>query len=94
MGPVTFGMVYQGRRQKKKYPAVKIHPGKFEDEPGKFWLVSEKFLRFVLKFSRMYFYGRINFFLTAMLQRMPFFFAEEGLTPMVPMYLSGRVTGF
>ena len=52
-------------------------------------------MRFVLKFSRMYFYGRIIFFfLTAMLQRMSFFFAKAGLSPMVPMYLSGRVTGF
>ena len=64
LGPVTFGMVYQGRRQKKNYPAVEIHPGKFEDKPGKFWLAGEKFLRFVLKFSRMYFYSRIIFFLT------------------------------
>ena len=79
--------------KKKNYPAVKIHPGIFEDEPGKFWLVGQKFVRFVLKFCRMYFYGRILFFdgdATADV----LFFAKAGLTPMVPMYLSGRVTGF
>ena len=50
-------------------------------------------MRFVLKFSRMYLYGRIFFFdgdATADV----LFFAKAGLTPMVPMYLSGRVTGF
>ena len=50
--------------KKKNYPAVKIHPGKFEDEPQKFFTNQPKFSRFVLKFSRMYFYSRIIFFLT------------------------------
>ena len=49
------------------------YPGNFKDEPGKFWPVDEKILRFVLKFPRMYFYSRIIFFWTAMLQRMSFF---------------------
>ena len=73
LGASHFWHGLPGSASKKNYPAVKIHPGKFEDEPGKFWLVGESFLRFVLKFSRMYFYSRIIFFWTAMLQRMSFF---------------------
>ena len=34
--PVTYGMVYQGRRQKRNYPAVKIRVDIFKDEPGIF----------------------------------------------------------
>ena len=30
--------VFQHRHPKKNYPVVKIHPGKFEDGPGNFWL--------------------------------------------------------
>ena len=51
-------------------------------------------MRFVLKFSRMYFYGRIIFFFDGDATADVLFFAKAGLTPMVPMYLSGRVTGF
>ena len=46
LGPVTFGMVCQGRRQKKNYPAVKIHPGKFELGPQKSFSVRPNFHRF------------------------------------------------
>ena len=41
--PVTYGMVYQGRRQKKNYPAVKIRVDIFKDEPGIFFPVGENF---------------------------------------------------
>ena len=41
--PVTYGMVYQGRRQTKNYPAVKIRVDIFEDEPGNFLAVGENF---------------------------------------------------
>ena len=44
-------------------------------------------MRFVLKFSR-------KFFLDGDATTDALFFAKEGLTPMVPMYLSGSVTGF
>jgi len=29
------GGKFKGQLQKKKYPDVKLHPGKFEDGPGK-----------------------------------------------------------
>ena len=79
--------------KKKNYPAVKIHPGKFEDEPQRFFANQPKFSRFVFKFSRMYFYSRI-IFLDGDATADALSFAKAGLTPMVPMYLSGRVTGF
>ena len=41
--PVTYGMVYQGRRPKKNYPAVKIRVDIVKDEPGIFFPVGENF---------------------------------------------------
>ena len=41
--PVTYGMVYQGRRQKKNYPAVKIRVDIFKDDPGNFFPVGKNF---------------------------------------------------
>ena len=41
--PVTYGMVYQGLRQKKNYPAVKIRVDIFKDEPGIFFPVGENY---------------------------------------------------
>ena len=35
--------------QKKNYPAVKIHPGKFEDEPGNFLAIRSINVRNVAK---------------------------------------------
>ena len=41
--PVTYVMVYQGRLQKKDYPAVKIRVEIFKDERGIFFPVGENF---------------------------------------------------
>jgi len=42
-----------GRRRKKNFPDVKLHPGKFEHGPHRFFANRQKVSLAVLKFSRM-----------------------------------------
>ena len=89
LGASDFWHGLPGSASKKNYPAVKIHPGKFEDEPG--W---RKVCEVRPQIFQDVFLRPDNFFLDGDATADALFFAKAGLTPMVPMYLSGRLTGF
>ena len=76
-------MVYQGRRQKKKYPAVKIRVDIFKDKPGIFFPVGENFPGSSSKNPHV-FLRPDNFFLTADATVEDLSFANTGLTSMMP----------